>query len=339
MNIEFGEEKVSTSAHSLVQSVLVPDEIIYEPDDAMTMSLKIRKPLKTLLTVACTLLIGVALVFSFTKGFLFMPALGSFQRDKNTITHTTESITEIEQGSDIHKVLSAYILNGRIYLDVFFYKTDLGMKFSPQSFPDYWLYYNGKKCGDYSKSYGSAISLSYKMPSVKKGEPMQVSLYSGEDFISDIELLPTDDSIFTKERPHSTIDGITLLADVQPLDNKVQVFISAILPKDADRGVKSDAAFVNNCLSGFSEDDVYIQDTAGNIYVDNSIDSFDESVHMHRTYHILFFDVPNDVNEFTIIIPKITYSSNNKNNRFGSFVEKYGPWKIEVEVCRISSNS
>ncbi|MDR3288741.1 MAG: hypothetical protein LBT22_04875, partial [Peptococcaceae bacterium] len=161
MNTEFEKEKVSA------------DHSVYQPN-----RFRGGKPLKILLAVVCALMIGVASVAVFS--------------DNNTSTHSIESITEIEKDGYTHKILSAYISNGRIYLDVFFYATDVGMKFSPPSLPDYEVYYQGKKCGGYTKVYGSAIGLSYKMPSVQKGEPMQVSLNAGEDFIADITLLPTN---------------------------------------------------------------------------------------------------------------------------------------------------
>ena len=265
-------------------------------------------------------------VIMFTGLFFLMPGFKSLFRN-NTITHSIRDIVEIEKDGYTHKILLAYILNERIYLDIFYYKTDVGMTFNLQtdspvensdSAIDYWIYYNEKKCNNYSRSYGSAISLSYQIPSAKVGETMVFSLYSGKEFISEIELFPTDSNW---EIPYASVNDITLTADVQTRDDQLQVFIRAILPKDAE----GNNSLVNQCVSGFSEDTIYIQDSGGNIYRDKSIDSSDEDICMHRLYHIFYFDFPKDIDHFTIIIPQITYKLKNSE-----FVERYGPWKIEI---------
>ena len=50
-----------------------------------------------------------------------------------------------------------------------------------------------------------------------------------------------------------------------------------------------------------------------------------ENLILHRSYHFFYFDIPENIREFTIVIPQITYAS--KDNE--SIVE-YGPWEIHV---------
>ena len=95
-----------------------------------------------------------------------------FQKNSNTITHSIQNIIEIKKDGYAHEIVSAYILEERLCLDIFYYKTDVGMTFRLQEGSDspnnYQIYYAGKKCKNYSQSYGSAIRLSYEVPSVKK---------------------------------------------------------------------------------------------------------------------------------------------------------------------------
>lgn len=169
---------------------------------------------------------------------------------------------------------------------------------------------------------------------------MEVSLYSNNTNIADIVLYPIlNTAYFNMERPYAEANDIVLAADIQSQGNQVQVFISAILPKDANR-----TQLVNQCYLGFSESRVYIQDAGGRIYQDFSMEYFDESLGnyvlpinsddaavesliLHRSYHFFYFDIPENIREFTIVIPQITYVS--KDNEY---IEKYGPW--EIHACR-----
>ncbi len=265
-------------------------------------------------------LVGILLV-----GIAFILGFKLFKENSNTITHSIQNIIEIEKDGYTHEIVSAYILDEQIYLDIFYYKTDVGMTFSLQEGPDsannYWIYYSGKKCNKYSQSYGSTISLSYRSPSVKAGKAMEFSLYSGDKFISEIKLFPKGIE-FNKEIPYTTANDITLTANVQTFGDQIQVFVNAILPQNAE----GKGALVNQCASGFSEDDIYIQDSRGIIYRDISTNSSDEDICMHRLYHIFYFDIPKDICDFTIIIPQITYKLKN-----AGFMEKYGPWEIEIK--------
>ena len=150
---------------------------------------------------------------------------------------------------------------------------------------------------------------------------MEFSLYSGDKFISEIKLFPKGIE-FNKEIPYTTANDITLTANVQTFGDQIQVFVNAILPQNAE----GKGALVNQCASGFSEDDIYIQDSRGIIYRDISTNSSDEDICMHRLYHIFYFDIPKDICDFTIIIPQITYKLKN-----AGFMEKYGPWEIEIK--------
>ena len=294
---------------------------------------------KKRLIIACMLLIVIIAA-------VYLIAL----KNDNMVTHSIETIIETEKDDYTHEILYAYIKNNRIYLEMFFYKTDNGMTFDPQfTFPlanpynspvDYQLYYNGKRLGKYSRVYGSSIGLSYEMPAVKKGKTVTVSLYSGEDFLADIELYPTDSASFT-ERPIATVNDITLTADVQRQDNQLRVrIIDTALPKDAIPNQYQHSP-------GFSACDIHIQDAVGNVYKDKYTDFYDESgnyigpvngdlhgysesLHMHALYNVFYFDIPNDLKDFKIIIPMVIYTS-----KRGLPIEREGYWKINVSSSNI----
>lgn len=272
-------------------------------------------PKKKVLVLVSILFVGVTFILGFKL----------FKKNSNTITHSIQNIIEIEKDGYTHEIVSAYILEERLCLDIFYYKTDVGMTFRLQEGSDspsnYQIYYAGEKCENYSQSYGSAIRLSYEVPSVKKGKAMEFSLYAGDKFISEMKLFPTGIE-FNKETPYTTANDITLTANVQTFGDQIQVLINAILPQNAE----GKDALVDQCRSGFSEDDIYIQDSKGNIYRDISINSSDEDICMHRLYHIFYFDIPKDIGDFKIIIPQITYQLKN-----AGFEESYGPWEIEIK--------
>ena len=330
------EEKMMAACQRLKQNVLVPNDFTFDAS-ADSKFYQSRKWTKILSLAVCIVLIGIVSVSAFTGNFYFIPGLGTFFHDDPVVTHSIEKIIEIESGGFTHKVLSAYIMKGRIYFDILYYPSDVGAAFDGQH-TDYQVYYNGQICGDEIQSFGSAIHLSYNMPETKRGQEMEVTLYSNHTNIADIVLYPIHNTeYFNQERPYAVAKDIVLAADVQTQGNQTQVFVSAILPKDANR-----TQLVNQCRLGFSESSIYIQDSSGQIYRDCSMEYYDESLGnyvlpldgddaaaenliLHRSYHFFYFDIPENIREFTIVIPQITYAS--KDNE--SIVE-YGPWEIHA---------
>ena len=324
MNNDFEKEKSVDYSQRFCGS-------IYDEQTAVKLAPHKRIGLKKfLLTIVFLSLLVVVPVYAFKD---------------NTITHATETIVEIEKDGYTHRILYAFIQNNRIYFEVFCYKTDQGITLERQYTPpsvnpytsqvDYWVYYNGKRLGSYSRGYGSTVNASYEMPTVKKGKTVTVSLYTGNTFISAIELYPANLPVFT-ERPRATVDDITLIADARMTGEQLQVIISADLPKNA-------APNQYFYFRGFIAHDIYVQDAAGNIYKDKTKEFYDEStysytapddialrrvsekLYLHMLYNIFYFDIPKDAGDLKIIIPQITYTSKRHMP-----IERYGSWEIAL---------
>ena len=281
---------------------------------------------KFLLAIACVLLISAVLIYAL--------------KDDSTFTHSLENIIELEQGDYTHRIIDAHIKNNSIELEILYYRTDVGIgSFRPYYMPDYQMYYNGARLDTYTRGFGSAVNLGYKMPAVKQGKAITVSLYDGTTLIGDIELLPASDPVFT-ERPRATFGDITLIADVRTEGEQLRVTVSSVLPKNA-------APNQYDYYRGFVVRDMYIQDTAGNIYKDNltnanndgSMDAalnnekyynYFSRLFLHIDHNIFYFDIPKDVGDLKIIVSRITYTSKKH-----ILIERYGYWEIDVPSSKI----
>lgn len=332
-NFQF-ERKLRQSTKRLVEMVKVPENIDYKAVKHRPHA-KNKNFYKVIAATLCMLILCTITVSAFSENFLFIPGLGSIIKQNNKITHSIEEVTRIQRGDYTHEIISAYIMNNRIYLELFYYKTNVGLSFDQQyqiinkgminSDADYWVYYKGKKCKDYTKLYGTTINLSFRLPHVNQKDTVVVTLNKGNDVLSELKLYPTTLSEkINSSRPYVSHKNIIVTADVKHINNVMQVYISAILPEDARNtdGVN----FVENSVLGFHESDVYAIDNEGKIYHNRSSSTKDDETLLYKNYHFYFFDNVQKNTGIKIIIPGISYYTKNDN-----IITINGPWVISIE--------
>ena len=290
-----------------------------------------RKPnrVKIWIIAVCIFVVCALPVSAVSNYLTFIPGMGfTFLGDK-LVSHSIEGSISFEKDGYTHQILAAYIQNGKIYLELFYYSTIEGMTFMPQTrFPSYQLYYNGKECGNYTHSYGTSTRLSYRLPRIDKKKDIIVSLYADGALLGDIRLIPVYNSEkFQKVLPHSTVNNVTLTADVQQNDQSIMVYIGAILPNDSIRGSGDQIFMIDNHQLGFSEKNIYMEDGNGGTYPDiKSKYPENDQLTIASFWHFYSFEIPADAESLKIIIPEISYLTQE-----GKEKSLTGPWEIALE--------
>lgn len=283
---------------------------------------------KILIIAVCVLVVCTLSVAAFSGQLTFIPGRGFTFLGDDSVSHSIEGSISFEKDGYTHHILSAYIRRGRLYVELFYYNTTAGMTFQPQTkAPDYQVYCHGKAGGDYTKSYGTSISLSYRLPKIDKKSDMVVSLYADEALLGDIRLLPVYNSEkFQRALPHSTVNGVTLTANVHQNDQNMVVYISAILPKDSIRGSDNQIAMIDNHQLGFSEKNIYMEDENGVTYPDmKSKYPENDQLTLASFWHFYSFEIPKNAESLKIIIPEISYLTGE-----GKEKSLTGPWEIAL---------
>lgn len=333
----FDDAELLARCQKLIDCARIPDDLVYIPVEN-TRRVHYKTPgykrLRTAL-IAVVLLLSISIgVAAFTGNIVYIPGVGTFFQDKNKITHSIEGAVTLEKDGYTHKILSGYLEGGRISLKLFYYSAYLDVTPEQQynidiinsvfdSPVDYNVYYNGKKCGGYSKTYGTSINVSFDFPSVGKDKEITVSLYSGDDYyIGDITLLPIERFYEANcEIPVTVVHDMPVMADVDRRNDQMAVYISVLLPDDAKRG------FVDNRENGFKENDIYITDSEGNIFRCTSYNSHEYGPVMYSFYHIFYFNIPKDKTDLKIVIPSISYYS---KQGVSKLITVNGPWEINL---------
>jgi len=357
------QEKWMQTAKQLEENVILPDHVTYVPDTVYARNYRKAFAAKVAVAIFCIILLLTTTGFMLAEGLLFIPGLGAVRAETTQITHSIAGITEVELDDYTHKIISGYIKNKRVYMEIFYYKTDVGLTFDPQyelsvdpetlewSYGqpvDYEVYCNGEKGVNYQKSYGSSISISYELPVVHDGEVTTVSLYSGDIFISDLVFYPAAHfSEIEKPIPYAENNDVILTADIDKKDGYVDIYIGALLPEDAFREENMlPVGSVNGQELGYSESEVFLRDGDGLQYfhkfhdVEDSLDPArwdsignEEAAFLLR-WHCYRFVIPKDLDEFTVVIPEITYFCGNANEV--DFKTVTGPWEIPVNLNQSS---
>lgn len=327
MEQEF-EKRISDASKHLLAATRVP-YIHYELTG--TAEERNRKPNRVKIWIIAVWIFAVCAlpVAAISSYLISIPGKGStFLGDDNRVSHSIEGSVSFEKDGYTHQILSAYIQDRRIYLELFYYRTTEGMTFTQAGFPDYQLYYNGKECGDYTKSYGGSTRLSYRLPKIDKKSDVTVSLYADGALLGDIRLIPVYNAeTFRKDLPHAAVNDVTLAANVYQNDSSMTVYISAILPDDAIRGSEDDIFLIDNHQLGFSEKEIYMEDENGVTYPDmkNKYPEND-ALTIASFWHFHSFEIPADAEHLKIIIPEISYLTQEREEK-----SLTGPWEIALE--------
>ncbi len=336
------EDEIKSRMRRLLEHAPEPGNMQLVPPPSVIKK-KRRKAAVRLAVVSLALfLIATTGVLAYTGWSLWIPGVTSSEE----ITYSIERTLVFEQGNSGHRILYGYMKDSTVYLKILFYDPAVGLTDNqpadgapfPHGIPEYALYYNGTAQKSRHASYSNtSADLQYTLPRVPTDQAIVLELYADGRKIGDIPMVPVSQSMeFVRERPHATIDGVTLTADVTREGDVVDIYISAVLPNPVDP-----YDMVEERLNGFAESDVYLVDAAGNIVADLGGRFYETSDKAHLEdaillfyHHARFAAEELTGTDYTLVIPSVTYLEK-KTGLFHTEttpVEIQGPFEIPIRL-------
>ena len=270
----------------------------------------------------CAVLLLVILALAISSASKIYPHNGG-------ISHFLKGFAETEIDGTAHKVVGCYIQNGTLYLYTMSSRSEHQFyPGQPNQNTDYSIRCKGRKYKpDFSGGRKRASPYRFKIPSVDQDRDITIALYYGSHHIADLHLAATNRILSgNPDRPMAEKDGVLLLADINTAGQPpvTQVRLSTVLVQDTVLGQDITADYYR-----INFDRVYIEGPSGSKYISHSdpaLSHLDPKKQHLQNHHHYYFNLPEDLKQYKIIVSSITYTSQS-----GGQNTLKGPWEISVE--------